>query len=295
MSARAILAAIIFAMPLTAKEVLHPVKLRPGEVVRSIPIRVTTGQPRFVVASRVVEEGESLSVPLEPPAEDRQSLPASCNAADRGYRPRFVLARRATESQIDNWLRRRHEPHCTRVGRSSRKALGYRDDLRDAKSAFDDVALVNVHLNEGVLRDGSMFLMVLVLLTPEQTEQLAQANFGKLTLPWPVELSDVQRSQLWRLVMATNDRHTEPPRLWGTQRLSIAGCPIAEFWNLPDSSMSLRSTLSNVGADADSNSILRGTLDAGITDACRAVDTNTRRDPLRRKFSTRSSCAARQF
>lgn len=39
--------------------------------------------------------------------------------------------------------------------------------------------------------------------------------------------------------------------------------------------MSLRSTLSNVGADADS--ILDcSSLDAGITDACRAVDRNTR-------------------
>ncbi|MEZ6076319.1 MAG: hypothetical protein R3C56_11855 [Pirellulaceae bacterium] len=83
-----------------------------------------------------------------------------------------------------------------------------------------------------MLRDGSMFLMVSKsLLTPEQTEQLAQANFGKLTLPWPVELSDVQRSQLWRLVMATNDRHTEPPILWEPNdcRLLVAQLPSSEL------------------------------------------------------------------
>ncbi|MCC7338668.1 MAG: hypothetical protein IT422_26535 [Pirellulaceae bacterium] len=228
----AILAAIIFAMPLTAQEVLHPVKLRPGEVVRSISIRVTTGQPRFVVASRVVEEGESLSVPLEPPAEivdyyertatqQIEDIDRVCRLDER-QKAKLKLAALGDMSRIARESREVREKHS---------GIAIRN-LRDAKSAFDDVALVNVHLNEGVLRDGSMFLMVLKsLLTPEQTEQLAQANFGKLTLPWPVELSDVQRSQLWRLVMATNDRHTEPPILWEPNdcRLLVAQLPSSEL------------------------------------------------------------------
>ncbi|MCA9160342.1 MAG: hypothetical protein KDA72_18545, partial [Planctomycetales bacterium] len=196
----AVLLAITLTIPLTAQEVWHPVKFRPGDVVRSISIRVTTGQPRFVVASRVVEEGDTLSIPLEPPPEivdyyertatqQIEDIDRVCRLGER-QKAKLKLAALGDMSRIARESREVREKHS---------GIAIRNQ-RDANSAFDDVALVNVHLNEGVLREGSMFLMVLKsLLTPGQTEQLAQANFGKLTEPWPVELSDVQRSQLWRL------------------------------------------------------------------------------------------------
>ncbi len=203
--------AIFFAMPLTAQEVRQPI-FRQGVVARSISIRVTAGQPRYVVASRILEEGDSFSIPLEPPAEivdyferiatqQIDDIDRVCRL-DKRQKAKLMLAAMGDMSRIARESREVQEMHSGIL-------------RRDPDTAFDDVALVNVHLQNGVLRDGSMFLMVLKsLLTPKQTEQLAQAKFTELSEPWPVELSNVERDQLWQLVLTTNDRVAEPPILW---------------------------------------------------------------------------------
>ncbi|MEO8272275.1 MAG: hypothetical protein ABI557_21380 [Aureliella sp.] len=226
------LAAVVLIVACAAlspgQEVRQPI-FRQGMIARSISIRVTAGQPRYVVASRALEEGETFSVPLEPPAEivdyfqrtatqQIEDIDRICQL-DKRQKAKLNLAALGDMSRIARESREVREMHSGVV-------------RRDPDTACDDVALVNVHLQNGVLRDGSMFLMVLKsLLTPKQTEQLAQAKFSELSEPWPVELSNAERDQLWQLVLKANDRVADPPILWipNECRSLVAKLPSAEL------------------------------------------------------------------
>lgn len=227
--------AIALAIPLLGQETGPAVRVPvPGELVRSISIRVTAGQPRFVVASRIAEERiveDAFSFSLQPPAEIVDYFERA--AAEQIAKIDRVC--RLDERQVAK-LKLAAMGDMSRIARESREVqLMYSGiavrDVRDGRSAQDDVARVNLHLVQGVLREGSMFLMVLrSVLTFEQNEQLSRAQFAELTERWPVELSDGQWRQLWR-VACTNSPTTAPPLMWNEKecRSMVAKLPISDL------------------------------------------------------------------
>ncbi len=232
----AVLWAIICVIPLVGQEARQPARFHQDVVVRSISLRVTAGQPRFVVAARLLEEGEIYSVPLEPPLEivDYFERTATQEIDDIDRVCRLDERQKAK-------LRLAAMGDMSRIARESREVREMHSGIaiREGKSAYDDVAQVNVHLSEGVLREGSMFLRVLKSqLSSEQSEQLAKANFAKLTEPWPVELSVAERNELWQLVLSKNDRAEEPLILWVPNecRALVARLPSAELADFLDDS-----------------------------------------------------------
>lgn len=218
----------------------------PGEVVRSISIRVTAGQPRFVVAARVVEEADevglqkesaevhSTSVPFESPPEivDYFKRTAQQQIADidricelsEQQKAKLELAAMGDMSRLVRESREVREKYSGRPLHNQHHNM----------AVFEDVAVINRRLSEGVLRDGSMFLMVLKsLLAPTQVSQLAQAKFGELTIAWPMLLPDDQLHQLWQLVLRTHDGDS-PPLLWAPKqcRTLVSKLPRQELVNL---------------------------------------------------------------
>ena len=231
----------------TGQEPQQPIRLiKPGEVVVSISIRVTANQPRFVVAARIVEEAvdeagqkvdaavNNSSAALEPPPEivtyfTRTSqqhiaqIDRVCELSQQ-QKSKLELAAMGDMSRLVRESREMREEHAGKVLRHQHRNL----------AAFEDVALINTHLSEGVLRDGSMFLMVLrSQLTPEQRSHLAEAKFVELTSAWPFELSDDQRQQLWRLALRIHE-HEAPPLLWSIKhcRALVAELPHQELINI---------------------------------------------------------------
>lgn len=216
-----------------------------GEVVVSVSIRVTDGRPRFVVAGRVVEEAVEaggaekvaasyLSVPRESPPEIVEYFKANarqhiadiervCGLTEQ-QQAKLELAAMGDMSQLVRESRQVREKHAGMPLRNQHHNL----------AAFEDVATVNTHLSQGVLRNDSMFLRVLKsLLTPTQMSQLAEAKFVELTTDWTIELTDEQQLQLWRLVLRHN-APKPPPLLWSTKhcRAVVAELPRQELVSL---------------------------------------------------------------
>lgn len=194
----------------------------PGEVVRTISIRVTDGQPRFVIAARVVEEtvpsegvkDSSSSIAFESPPEIVEyfkrtaqqyvaDIDCLCKLSQR-QKDKLELAAMGDMSRLVRELREVRQKYSGTALHNQHRSL----------TVLNDVAVINTHLGEGVLRSDSMFLMVLKsLLTPTQWSQLAATKFAELTSQWPIELADDQRQQLWQLVLRSRG-HTPPPLLW---------------------------------------------------------------------------------
>lgn len=215
----------------------------PGEVVRSISIRVTDGQPRFVVAARVVEEVDehgphdahhehaSYLVPLEPPPEIVEyfkrtaqetiaEIDRQCGLSEQ-QKAKLELAAMGDMSRLVRESRDMRQQYSGVALHNQHRNL----------TVLKDVAQINTRLSEGVLRDGSMFLRVLrSLLTAGQLSQLAEARFFEQSTAWPIELSDDQRLQLWRLVQRTHAPHA-PPLLWSSKhcRTLLAELPRREL------------------------------------------------------------------
>lgn len=192
----------------------------PGEVVRSIAIRVTAGQPRLVVAARVVEE----SVHSEDAEESNSSTSAESPPEIVDYFKRNAQQHLADiDCLCELSQRQKDKLELAAMGDMSRLVRELREVRRKYSgtalhnqhrnlTVLNDVAVINTHLGEGVLRNDSMFLMVLKsLLTSTQWSQLAAAKFAQLTSTWPIELSDDQRQQLWQLVLHSRE---SPPLLW---------------------------------------------------------------------------------
>ena len=200
---------------------------QPGEVVRSISIRVTDGQPRFVVAARVVEEADEREPHAQLADGDNAlvSLEASPEIVDyfkRTAQQRIAEIDRLCElsEQQKTKLELAAMGDMSRLVRESRgvrhkySGVALHNEHR-ALAVFEDVAEINTHLSQGVLREGSMFLMVLKsLLSPAQLSQLASAKFAELTTAWPIEMSADQRQQLWHLMLRTHARDARPLLLW---------------------------------------------------------------------------------
>lgn len=207
---------------LTAGQEFQPRAPVPGEVVRVISIRVTDGQPRFVIAARVVEEtvhsqaaedsGSSTSFESPPEIVDYFKRTAQQRVADidsmcelsQRQKDKLELAAMGDMSRLVRELREVRQKYSGTALHNQHRNL----------TVLNEVAVINTHLSEGVLRHDSMFLMVLKsLLTPTQWSQLAAAKFAALTTTWPIELSDDQRQQLWRMVLRSHEA-SPPPLLW---------------------------------------------------------------------------------
>ena len=214
----------------------------PGEVVRSISIRVTAGQPRFVVAARVVEVEEAVHSPEAGDSSSSRAFESPPEIVD--YFKRNAQQHMADVDRLCELSQRQKDKlELAAMGDMSRLVRELREvRLKYSGTALhnqhrnltvlNDVAVINTHLGEGVLRNDSMFLMVLKsLLTPTQWAQLAAAKFAQLTSTWPIELSDDQRQQLWQLVLHSRE---SPPLLWFPKhcRALIAELPQPELVSL---------------------------------------------------------------
>lgn len=211
-----ILLAISCAIPLAGQEQRQPVRLlAAGEVRISISLRGEASELRIVLANRVVEDGDLPNVPWEPSpkivhyfelaAEEQiADIDHACQLDER-QKSKLKLAAMGDMSRFAREMRQTQE-------KSSRSSLRNQRDMLDF---VEDIKQLNLHLSQGVMREGSMFLRVLKSqLTPEQSQRLAREGFDRICKSWSVLMSEEEREQLWTLMQRQNEQVDEQPVFW---------------------------------------------------------------------------------
>lgn len=190
---------------------------RGGGVRLSIAVRRSASQqPRYVVAYRVVEEGES-APPLarETPAEiveyyqsEAQSAIAQLDALcplDDALRAKLTLAAMGDMS------------HLTREAREvqSRFAGVSPGDQAELLAVSAELNRLNDRLRAGLLQPESMFLRVLASsLSAQQRDALLRAQFSRQLDEWSLKLDAGQRERLLELMLEASQEVVEPLMWW---------------------------------------------------------------------------------
>ncbi len=197
---------------------LVQIRQRPADtVVRlSLSARFTAaGKPRFVMGFRAVEEGEPVIIPFEAPGEFIKYFASGAE---------LEINRLDALYQLDE--RQKSKLKFAAMGDMSRLVRELRE-LQQASaeiSARDQTQMVNIitalaHLNrslsEGVLREGSMFQMVLAnVLSPDPTSANVLSKFSEQLEQWQLGLNHDQRKRLERLLLVQSQRLAEPDIPW---------------------------------------------------------------------------------
>lgn len=194
-------------------------RLAVGDVQLSIALRVKKGVPRFVPAGRIVEDGDQPTLPLQPPPEiveyfsqtaDRQiaEIDHVCPLDER-LKAKLKLAAMGDMSRLAREARELQAKYSSVSFRNQGEVL----------AAAGELGMINLHLREAILRDGSMFLMVLKgMLSDQQLETVRRARFLDQLAEWQLNLSDSQSEQLWQRICQKNVREVEDRVMWNEQQ-----------------------------------------------------------------------------